>query len=348
MLIGGALRSPALFVGRRGLVRGSEQRSLTRAGWLSPQAPEDPRRFREGRPVEPFVSTSRAARRHDDVATLSPHVQARPQPTGAVPHLLSRRVPEEDVHPAAARAGPRRLGERAGRALQFGEALRAAVPRVHVQYQQAATLSCGDADVGPRPAAPPDPYAARIRGGVPETVVGERHLAARLAGEHGDAVTGVGQRRPEQHGVRSASPPRPLYAPPSRMSRASSRAPCRMSRTSTRAVSRRSLTPGRSSSSQPSASASSARPVTSMASHCASIRRSTALRKRPDSPLMSGFPPRSPRRPAGSAPRPRGPRASPPPARGRGPLAGNRPAPAPWRPLRRTAAAPPGRRAGAL
>ena len=174
----------------------SEQRTFARTGGLPPQAPEEPRRVREGCPVEPLVSALRAARRHDDVAALPPHVEARSQPAGAASHLLPRRVREEDVRPAAAGAGLHRLGERAARALQLGEALRAAVPRVDVKDQQAAALPRGDADVGAGPAAPPGLYAAGVRGGVPEAVVGERRLAARLAGKYGDAASRVGQRRP--------------------------------------------------------------------------------------------------------------------------------------------------------
>jgi hypothetical protein len=160
------------------------------------QAPEEPHRVGEGGSVEPLVGALCAAGRHDDVAALPPHVEARSQLAGAASHLLPSRVSEEDVRPAAARAGLRRLGERAARALQRGEALRAAVPRVDVEDEKTAALPRGDSDVGAGPAAPPGPYTARIRGGVPEAVVGERRLAARLAGKDGDAAAGVGQRRP--------------------------------------------------------------------------------------------------------------------------------------------------------
>src|SRR3712207_2328435 len=102
----------------------SEKGAFAWPGGLPPQAHEEPGRVGEGRPVEPLVGALRAARRHDDVAALPPHVEAGSEPTRAASHLLLCRVSEEDVRSAAARARLRRLGERASRALQLGEALR--------------------------------------------------------------------------------------------------------------------------------------------------------------------------------------------------------------------------------
>src|SRR3712207_1155542 len=98
-----------------------------------PQTPEEPGWSREGRPVEPLVGVARAARRHDDVPTLTSHVQPRSQPPGAVADLLLRRVSKEDGQAPAAGAGPRRSGERTVRPFQRGQARGAARPPVYVQ-----------------------------------------------------------------------------------------------------------------------------------------------------------------------------------------------------------------------
>src|SRR4028119_175417 len=136
--------------------------------------------------------------------TPPPPVRA-PDVSGPGPSSRSRGARLPGPPAPAPGAAPRRLGDRTVLALEEGEALEAAVPRVCVQHQQAAAPPGGDADVGRGrgahhgarppppsrappggdaccgrgPAAPPGLYPACLRGGVPETVAGERPLAAR-------------------------------------------------------------------------------------------------------------------------------------------------------------------------
>src|SRR3712207_109159 len=120
---------------------GGERRSEQRRLVFPAQALDQPRCIRERRPVDPLVGALRAARWHHHVAALASHVKPRTEQSCAVAYLRVRRMTEENVHPTAASAYPRRLGRRAVRTLQPREALWPSVVEVHVQDQETALLA---------------------------------------------------------------------------------------------------------------------------------------------------------------------------------------------------------------
>src|SRR5829696_749834 len=108
----------ALKEGRTKDERLSEQRRLIPLG----QAFDQPRRFSEGRTVDPLVRTLRAAGWHHDVAALAPHVEPRAEQSRAVADLRAPRVAEEDVNATSPSARPSRLRGRSSSTLKLREA----------------------------------------------------------------------------------------------------------------------------------------------------------------------------------------------------------------------------------
>ena len=56
--------------------------------------------------------------------------------------------------------------------------------RIDVQHKQAGCRACSHPDVGVWPFSPPCRHARQIRGGVLESVRGQRLFCARLTGKH--------------------------------------------------------------------------------------------------------------------------------------------------------------------